>query len=222
MTQEQSYEFIENYLQEVKRLSMILTNFEYILSIANLVNALVEVRENKGRVFICGVGGSAGNASHLVNDFRKINHIECYAPSDNVSELTARINDEGWEDCYSDWLQASKFNEKDAVLILSVGGGDPEKKVSMNLVSVVDYALACHGKVFGIVGRNGGWTAKRGTNVIIVPTVNSNLITPHTEAFQMVLGHLISSHPKLKQDQTKWEGIQEQAKWNDQEKRNLI
>lgn len=169
------------------------------------VELLVSVRSGGGRLFILGVGGSAANASHAVNDFRKIAGLECYAPTDNVSELTARTNDEGWSTVFAEWLKGSHLNEKDALLILSVGGGDLEKNVSPNLVTALNLAKELGTKVLGIVGRDGGYTAKVADVAIIVPTVNPNNITPHAEAFQAVIWHLLVSHPALKVAQTKWE-----------------
>jgi D-sedoheptulose 7-phosphate isomerase len=169
------------------------------------VELLAAVRERGGRLFILGVGGSAANASHAVNDFRKIAGLECYAPTDNVSELTARTNDEGWSTVFAEWLKGSRLNGKDALLILSVGGGNLEKNVSPNLVAALQLAKERGASVLGIVGRDGGYTATVADVVIVIPTVNPNNITPHSEAFQAVVWHLFVSHPKLKIAQTKWE-----------------
>jgi D-sedoheptulose 7-phosphate isomerase len=169
------------------------------------VELLAGVRERGGRLFILGVGGSAANASHAVNDFRKIAGLECYAPTDNVSELTARTNDEGWSTVFAEWLKGSRLNGKDALLILSVGGGNLEKNVSPNLVAALQLAKERGASVLGIVGRDGGYTATVADVVIVIPTVNPNNITPHSEAFQAVVWHLFVSHPKLKVAQTKWE-----------------
>ena len=169
------------------------------------VELLAAVRERGGRLFILGVGGSAANASHAVNDFRKIAGLECYAPTDNVSELTARTNDEGWRTVFAEWLKGSRINDKDALLILSVGGGNLEKDVSPNLVAALQLAKERGASVLGIVGRDGGYTAKVADVVIVIPTVNANNVTPHSEAFQAVVWHLFVSHPKLKVAQTKWE-----------------
>jgi len=169
------------------------------------VELLAAVRERGGRLFILGVGGSAANASHAVNDFRKIAGLECYAPTDNVSELTARTNDEGWSTVFAEWLKGSRLNGKDALLILSVGGGNLEKNVSPNLVAALQLAKERGTSVLGIVGRDGGYTAAVADVVIVIPTVNPNNITPHSEAFQAVVWHLFVSHPKLKVAQTKWE-----------------
>ena len=169
------------------------------------VKELVGVRARGGRLFILGVGGSAANASHAVNDFRKIAGLECYAPTDNVSELTARTNDEGWATVFSEWLKGSRINAKDGLLIFSVGGGNLEKNVSPNLVSAIQVAKNVGASVIGIVGRDGGFTAKEATACVIVPTVNVTHVTPHSEAFQGIVWHLLVSHPKLKVAQTKWE-----------------
>ena len=169
------------------------------------VAELRAVRERGGRLFILGVGGSAANASHAVNDFRKIGGLECYAPTDNVSELTARTNDEGWATVFAEWLKGSRINAKDAVLVFSVGGGNLEKNVSPNLVLAVQLAKQVGARVIGIVGKDGGYTAKVADACVIVPVVNPNNITPHSEAFQAVIWHLFVSHPDLKMNQTKWE-----------------
>lgn len=169
------------------------------------VALLADVRSRGGRLFILGVGGSAANASHAVNDFRKIAGMECYAPTDNVSELTARTNDEGWTTVFIEWLKGSRLNEKDALLVLSVGGGDMERNVSPNLVAALQLAKERRSAILGIVGRDGGYTARVADVCVIVPTVNPMNTTPHTEAFQAVVWHLFVSHPVLKTAQTKWE-----------------
>ncbi len=171
------------------------------------VAELRAARERGGRLFILGVGGSAANASHAVNDFRKIAGLECYAPTDNVSELTARTNDEGWATVFVEWLRTSRLNAKDCVMVLSVGGGNLEKNVSPNLVTALQLAKQVGARVIGIVGKDGGYTAKVADACVIVPTVNPNNITPHSEAFQAVVWHLFVSHPDLKVNQTKWESI---------------
>ena len=176
-----------------------------IASIEDAASLLARTRASGGRLFILGVGGSAANASHAVNDFRKIAGIEAYAPTDNVSELTARVNDEGWETVFEAWLRISRLHANDLVLVLSVGGGDLEKNVSPNLVAALQYAKAAGAKILGIVGRDGGYAAKVADVCILVPTVNAAHITPHTEAFQAVVWHLLVSHPSVKQQQTKWE-----------------
>jgi D-sedoheptulose 7-phosphate isomerase len=171
------------------------------------VAELRAVREHGGRLFMLGVGGSAANASHAVNDFRKITGIETYAPTDNVSELTARTNDEGWASVFVEWLRTSKLNSKDCLFILSVGGGNIEKNVSPNLVAALQLAKQVGAHVIGIVGKDGGYTAKVADACVIVPTVNPNNVTPHSEAFQAVIWHLFVSHPDLKVNQTKWESV---------------
>jgi D-sedoheptulose 7-phosphate isomerase len=176
-------------------------------AIERMAILLGQTRDRAGRLFILGVGGSAANASHAVNDFRKIVGIEAYAPTDNVSELTARTNDEGWSTVFVEWLRVSRLTHEDLILVLSVGGGDLEKNVSPNLVSALDYAREVGTSVIGIVGKDGGYTAKLATACAIIPTVNPDHITPHSEAFQAVVWHLLVSHPSLKSRQTKWESI---------------
>jgi D-sedoheptulose 7-phosphate isomerase len=193
--------FPADYLEEVKQVAAKLDPE----SIENAVALLDQVRSRGGRLFILGVGGSAANASHAVNDFRKICGFECYAPTDNVSELTARTNDEGWQSVFVEWLKGSRLTPKDAILVLSVGGGDAERNVSPNLVAALDFAKATGASILGIVGRDGGHTAQVADACIIVPTVNKDRITPHAEAFQGIIWHLLVSHPKLKRAATKWE-----------------
>ncbi len=176
-------------------------------SIERVVAVLAETRERGGRLFILGVGGSAANASHAVNDFRKIAAMECYAPTDNVSELTARTNDEGWASVFAEWLKGSRLRSADALLVFSVGGGNLEKQVSTNLVAALDYARKCGAKITGIVGRDGGYTARVADACVIVPTINPVHVTPHSEAFQAVVWHLLVSHPALKAAETKWESV---------------
>jgi len=176
-----------------------------IAAVERIADVLATIKADGGRLFFLGVGGSAGNCSHAVNDFRKIVGIESYAPTDNVSELTARTNDEGWATIFVGWLKVSKLLAKDGVFVLSVGGGDLEKNISPNLVTALEYAKSLGAKVVGIVGRDGGYTAKVADACVIVPTVNPETVTPHSEAFQAVLWHLLVSHPKLKANQTKWE-----------------
>jgi D-sedoheptulose 7-phosphate isomerase len=171
------------------------------------VELLAGVRERGGRLFVLGVGGSAANASHAVNDFRKLAGMECYAPTDNVSELTARTNDDGWPSVFAEWLNVSQLSEKDALLILSVGGGDVEKGVSANLVAAAQLAKERGTTVLGIVGRDGGYTARVADVAIVIPTVNPANVTPHSEAFQAVVWHLWVSHPRLKLAETKWESM---------------
>jgi D-sedoheptulose 7-phosphate isomerase len=174
-------------------------------AIEKIAELLAEIKAAGGRIFFLGVGGSAGNCSHAVNDFRKIADIECYAPTDNVSELTARTNDEGWATVFVEWLKTSKLSARDGLFILSVGGGNLEKNISPNLVEAISYARVVGAKVTGIVGRDGGYTARAADVCVIVPTVNSETITPHSESFQSVILHLLVSHPILKLTQTKWE-----------------
>lgn len=173
-------------------------------TIEKIVDLLVDVKSSGGRLFVLGVGGSAANAGHAVNDFRKLAGIETYAPTDNVAELTARTNDEGWQTVFSGWLKVSKLNSKDCLFILSVGGGDKEKNVSPNLIEAIDLAKEVGARVTGIVGRDGGYTAKNADVCLVVPTVNSVTVTPHSESFQTVVWHLMVSHPKLKSNPTKW------------------
>ena len=170
-----------------------------------MADLLLQVREDGGRVFVLGVGGSAASSSHLVNDLRKITLIEAYAPTDNVAELTARTNDEGWASCFAAWLQGSHIRKQDCVLVLSVGGGDAEKNISPNLVHALKVAKAVEAKVVGVVGRTGGYTAQVADACVLIPTVNPDHVTPHTESFHSVVGHMLVSHPKLKAVQTKWE-----------------
>lgn len=193
--------FTSQYLEETQKVVAQLDP----LAIERVVDVLAGVRAGGGRLFILGVGGSAANASHAVNDFRKICGFEVYAPTDNVSELTARTNDEGWATVFAEWLKGSRLNAKDALMILSVGGGNLEKNVSPNLVAAIQLARSVGAAVVGIVGRDGGFTAKEATACVIVPTVNPDHVTPHSEAFQAVIWHLFVSHPKLKVNKTKWE-----------------
>jgi D-sedoheptulose 7-phosphate isomerase len=173
-------------------------------TIESMVRLLTKVREAKGRIFFLGVGGSATNASHAVNDFRKLAGIESYAPTDNVAELTARTNDEGWPTVFSGWLKVSNLNANDCLFILSVGGGDKERGVSANLCEAIDLGKSVGAKITGIVGRDGGYTAKNADVCIVVPTVNPATVTPHSESFQVVIWHLMVSHPDLKSNPTKW------------------
>ncbi len=193
--------FSEVYLQESKELIGQLN----VSDIEALAEGLAKVRDSGGRLFILGVGGSAGHAGHAVNDFRKICGFEAYAPTDNVSELTARINDEGWDGCFSEWLKGSRLNSKDGLLVFSVGGGNKEKNVSVNLVRAVETAKNIDAKVYGIVGKDGGYTKEVANACVVIPTVSADRITPHTEGFCAVVWHLLVSHPKLKQKATKWE-----------------
>ena len=193
--------YAQQHLKEAKEI----INHINIDAIEKVADLLATVKKDQGRIFFLGVGGSAGNCSHAVNDFRKIVEIESYAPTDNVSELTARTNDEGWATIFEPWLKLSKLNPKDAVFIFSVGGGNLEKNISPNLVNAMKYAQQVGAKITGVVGRDGGYTAKVADACVIIPTVNPENITPHSEAFQAVIWHLLVSHPKLKENQTKWE-----------------
>lgn len=190
--------------QHLKEASEIIEKLD-IESIEKVADLLAKVKRDQGRIFFLGVGGSAGNCSHAVNDFRKIVEIESYAPTDNVSELTARTNDDGWPTIFVPWLKLSKLNSKDAVFIFSVGGGNLEKNISPNLVNALKLAKTVGAKITGVVGRDGGYTAQVANACVIIPTVNTETITPHSEAFQAVVWHLLVSHPKLKENQTKWE-----------------
>jgi len=193
--------FTQQYLAETEKVVAGLD----ATAIKKVVHELAGIRERSGRLFILGVGGSAANASHAVNDFRKICGFEAYAPTDNVSELTARTNDDGWATVLSEWLKGSRLGAKDGLLIFSVGGGNLEKNVSPNLVSAIQLAKSVGASVLGVVGRDGGYTAKEANACVIVPTVNPEHVTPHSEAFQAVIWHLFVSHPKLKMNRTKWE-----------------
>ncbi len=196
-------EFTEKYLLEVTRVAEQLD----AAAIDRVVDALAVTRERGGRLFILGVGGSAANASHAVNDFRKIAGLEAYAPTDNVSELTARTNDEGWAGVFESWLRTSRLRADDCVLVFSVGGGNLEKNVSPNLVLALQYARSVGARIAAIVGRDGGFAAQVTDACVIIPTVNPVHVTPHAEAFQAVVWHLVVSHPALKQVQTKWESV---------------
>ena len=176
-----------------------------IAAIEKVVTVLAQIKADAGRIFFLGVGGSAGNCSHAVNDFRKLLGIECYAPTDNVSELTARINDDGWERAFVDWLEVSRLSARDAVFVMSVGGGSREKNISVSLVAAVDHAKHVGAKIIGILGRDGGHTARHANAAVIVPTVNPRAVTPHTEALQAVIWHLLVSHPTHKPSKAKWE-----------------
>ena len=176
-------------------------------AIEKMVDELAAVRQRGGRLFILGVGGSAANASHAVNDFRKICDFEAYAPTDNVSELTARTNDEGWATVFESWLKTSRLRPEDTLLVFSVGGGDVARNVSPNLVAALQYAKTVGAKILGIVGRDGGFTAQVADACVIIPTVNATHTTPHAEAFQAVVWHMLVSHPALKQAETKWESV---------------
>jgi D-sedoheptulose 7-phosphate isomerase len=191
---------VENYFREVAEIAKAL----HKQTIDALCDELVALRERGGRLFFVGVGGSAANCSHAVNDFRKLCGIEAYAATDNVSELTARTNDEGWSSVFSEWLKGSRAGSRDAVMVFSVGGGNLEKNVSPNIVEALQEAKSRGLKIFGIVGRDGGYTKQVGDVVVVVPTIASSRVTPHTESFQAVVWHCLVSHPKLQQNPTKW------------------
>jgi len=195
--------FIARYLDEVRQIAERIDQD----AVGRVVDLLADVRGRGGRLFILGVGGSAANASHAVNDFRKLVGVEAYAPTDNVSELTARINDDGWDTSFANWLRGSRLAARDGVLVLSVGGGDADRKVSVNLVRALEHARAVGATVVGIVGRNGGFTAKVADACVIIPTVSADTVTPHSEAFQAVVWHLLVSHPKLQASAAKWESL---------------
>ena len=192
--------YSQNHLNETKQIASAI-NAETVEAIVKL---LMNVKQAKGRVFFLGVGGSAANASHAVNDFRKLAGIESYAPTDNVAELTARTNDEGWTTVFSEWLKTSNLNSNDCLFVLSVGGGDNERGISANICKAIDYGKSVGARITGIVGRDGGYTAKNADVCLIVPTVNATTVTPHSESFQVVIWHLIVSHPNLKSNPTKW------------------
>ena len=175
--------------------------------IEKMIKLLIEVRENEGRIFFLGVGGGAGNASHAVNDFRKIAGIEAYAPTDNISELTARTNDEGWGAVFTKYLKVSKLNANDMVFVFSVGGGNLEKNISANIVKALEYAKSVGAKIIGVVGRDGGYTAKVADACVIIPVVNKDTVTPHTESFQALVWHLLVSHPDVSIHEMKWESV---------------
>ena len=193
----------QQYFKEVA----VIANSIDLAMVERIAEGLVRVREGGGRLFLLGVGGSAGNCSHAVNDFRKLCGIEAYTPVDNVSELTARTNDEGWETIFAAWLRTSRANEKDAILVFSVGGGDAVNNVSANIVAGLKEAKARGLSVYGVVGRNGGYTKEVGDAVVVVPTVDASRVTPHSEAFQTVVWHCLVSHPLLQIKETKWESI---------------
>jgi D-sedoheptulose 7-phosphate isomerase len=195
--------YVDDYMEEVKSITELINH----TAIEKMIDILIDIREKKGRLFFLGVGGGAGNATHAVNDFRKIAGIESYSPTDNVSELTARINDEGWESVFAAWLKGCNLSPKDGVFVFSVGGGNQEKNISVNLVRALEYAKKVGAKVLGIVGRDGGYTGKVADSFVIIPTINTSTVTPHTEAFQSVIWHLIVSHPRMRVVEMKWESI---------------
>jgi D-sedoheptulose 7-phosphate isomerase len=195
--------YTETHLQEA---AAILSRLD-VEAIEKMVGVLADIKAEGGRLFFLGVGGSAANCSHAVNDFRKLAGLECYAPTDNVAELTARINDEGWAGTFMEWLKVSRLRAEDGVFVLSVGGGDADRNISPNLVSALKHAQQVGAKILGVVGRDGGFTARVANAAVIIPTVNPATVTPHSEAFQAVVWHLLVSHPRLKACQTKWESV---------------
>lgn len=201
-------EYINIYLKEVLEITSKIDKAE----IEKMINVILKVKKNEGRIFMLGVGGSAGNASHAVNDFRKIAGIECYTPTDNVSELTARVNDDGWDSTFVNWLKGSRLNTSDCIFIFSVGGGNLEKNVSVNIVNSLKYAKEIGSSIIGIVGKDGGYTAKVADACVIIPVVNPETITPHSEAFQATIWHLLVTHPAIKKNEMKWESVDSQKK----------
>lgn len=196
-------DYIKQYLNEVHR---VVDGIDKS-AVEDLVRHLVALREQGGRLFFVGVGGGAGNAAHAVNDFRKIAGIESYAPTDNVSELTARVNDDGWDSSFVSWLKGSRLCGKDGLFVFSVGGGSEEKNISMNIVKALRYAREVGARIFGVVGRDGGYTAKAADACVIVPTISAATVTAHTESFQAVIWHLIVSHPAVLVNEMKWESV---------------
>lgn len=204
MIEEESMNHIEGYLREAGSIAAGLDR----AALAKIVDLLAALQKTEGRIFFLGVGGSAANASHAVNDFRKLCGIEAYTPTDNVSELTARINDDGWDGVFREWLKGSRLRKTDLVFVFSVGGGSKEKNISANLVAALEYAKTIGAKICGIVGRDGGYTAKVADACCLIPVLNEQLVTPHTEAFQAVLWHMLVSHPRLQRQSMKWESTQ--------------
>lgn len=200
--------YVAQYIQEAKEILSLVDQS----AIERTVNLLLDLRERSGRLFLLGVGGGAGHASHAVCDFRKIAQIEAYSPSDNVSELTARVNDDGWESSYANWLRGCRLTNADMIFIFSVGGGDARKNISANLVRALEYARGVGATICGVVGRDGGYTAQVADACVLVPVVNPSTVTPHTESFQAMIWHLLVSHPKLKIAEMKWESVQAPAK----------
>jgi len=193
--------YVSRYLEEVAAIARKIDQQQ----VERIIDVLVETRRCNGRLFILGVGGGAGNATHAVNDFRKIANIESYAPTDNVSELTARVNDDGWDSSFSRWLQGSRLREGDTLLVFSVGGGSLEKNISANIVKALDLARQVGAKITGIVGRDGGYTAKVADAAVVIPTISDDTVTPPAAAFQAVVWHMIVSDPRLKANEMKWE-----------------
>jgi D-sedoheptulose 7-phosphate isomerase len=195
--------YSQKYLQDVRKIADLID----VEQVERIVQMLVDLRSRGGRLFFLGVGGGAGNASHAVNDFRKIAGIEAYTPTDNVSELTARVNDDGWDTAFSNWLRVSRLSSKDMVFVFSVGGGDLTRNISPNLVRALEYAQETQTTICGVVGRDGGYTAKVANGCVVVPTIDPEGVTPHTEAFQAVIWHLLVSHPALQTNAMKWESV---------------
>jgi len=195
--------YVEKYLSEATEIAKRIDRF----AVKKMIKVILEVQKNSGRLFMLGVGGGAGNAGHAVNDFRKIAGIESYSPTDNVSELTARVNDDGWDSSFVNWLKGSKLGPNDCIFVFSVGGGNAEKNISNNLVQALKYAKDAGSKVIGIVGRDGGYTARVADVAVIIPTVNQETVTAHTESFQAVVWHMIVSHPLVKTHSMKWESV---------------
>ena len=195
--------YIDKYLSEVTEITSKIDRTQ----IEKMVEIILKVRKNNGRLFMLGVGGSAGNASHAVNDFRKIAGIESYAPTDNVSELTARVNDDGWDTSFVNWLKGSRLNSSDCLFIFSAGGGNAEKNISVNIINALKYGKEKKASIIGIVGKDGGYTAQAADACVIIPTVNPETVTPHSEAFQGTIWHLIVTHPAIKAFEMKWESV---------------
>ena len=193
--------YIKKYLEQTSKIALMLDQEQ----ITSAINILKECRKNKGRLFILGVGGSAGNASHAVNDFRKIAGIEAYTPTDNVAELTARVNDDGWQSVFNNWLKVSNLNSNDVVMVFSVGGGNVEKNISVNLVMALKLAKQVGARVIGVVSRDGGYTKEVADSCILIPALNQETVTPHAEEFQAVVWHLLVSHPEIQMNEMKWE-----------------
>lgn len=196
-------DYIHRYIQEIGGIAKGIE----VTRIERMIELLLELRDRRGRLFFLGVGGGAGNSTHAVNDFRKIIGIEAYTPTDNVSELTARINDDGWRSVFVNWLKGSRLNANDGVFVFSVGGGNEKKNISVNLVDALKYAKKVGAKIFGVVGRDGGYTAKVADACVIIPMVSPDTVTAHAESFQAVIWHLVVSHPKMKISEMKWESV---------------
>jgi len=193
--------YVSRYLEEVAAIAKKIDQQQ----VEGIIDVLIETRQGNGRLFFLGVGGGAGNATHAVNDFRKIANIECYAPTDNVSELTARVNDDGWDTSFARWLQGSRLRKGDTLMVFSVGGGNLEKNISANIVKALELAQKVGAKITGIVGRDGGYTAKVANAAVVIPTISDDTVTPHAEAFQAVVWHMIVTDPRLKANEMKWE-----------------